>query len=234
MEKYTLALCDDEDFVHNRVGGLLNKLTKIYQKEIILLHFYSIEEFIGTVNQIDCLLLDLEMPQRDRNGIAKKIWHGHRKYPIIILSNQMERYQEAFRMGAFRFLTKPLSEQDFLEAIGTLLLMRKNEKTVKIYRNRRPYEVDIENILYITSQSSHSLIYTADTEYRSDYSLKKWMETLNAPSFFQCHKSYIVNLNEATAIMHNIIFLSTGEKVPVGRRHKSACIRAMTELGISI
>lgn len=135
---------------------------------------------------------------------------------------------------AFYFLTKPLSEEDLFEAISVFLLKKESEKIVRIYKNRQLYEINIEDILYITSQSSHSLIYTANEEYRSDCSLKKWGNTLLCiPYFFQCHKSYIVNLNKVTAIRQNIILLSTGEKVLVSRRRRTACIHTMVELGIT-
>lgn len=137
MEKYTLALCDDKDFVHNRIVDLLNKSEKIFQIEFILLHFYSITEIIEAeaTNQIDCLLLDMELQSKNLDEIAKKIWSGHRKYPIIMISNQIEQYQKAFQIGAFRFLTKPLLEQDFFEAIGDFLFKQQNQKKVRIYRN---------------------------------------------------------------------------------------------------
>ena len=88
MNKFTLALCDDEDFVHDRIGSLLEEFTEALHIEFILLHFYSASELIETVHRIDCLLLDMEMPEIDGIVAARKIRHQHKEYPIIILAGQ--------------------------------------------------------------------------------------------------------------------------------------------------
>jgi len=172
MKNFTLALCDNVDFVNNRIGGLLRESRET----------------------LDC----------------QKIY-GNKKFCILM---------------------KAISDLKLFEVIKSVLLTMTHRENVIIYHDRQPYEIAADDILYITSQLSHSLIYTKNQDFRSDNSLKKWMEELDSPLFFQCHKSYIVNLKKVSTLKNNIIILSSGERIPVSRRHKMCFIRTMIELDI--
>ena len=83
-----------------------------------------------------------------------------------------------------------------------------------------------KDILFVEAGDSASCLYTKKSEYRSDYSLKKWNEILDDRIFFQCHKSYLVNLGMIDRIEKQIVWLLSGDKIQVSRRLYQPLLKA--------
>lgn len=218
MKSLTLGVCDDEEYVHVEIDRLLNEFEELTNIPHTLYHFYNTKELLETACCLDCLLLDIAIPDMDGIAAAKILRRHHKNYPIIILTSQIERYKEAFEIQAFRFVTKPIIDTELFHALNAVLAKHFGEETLTVYLNRQPFEIASKDILYIESRSSHSTVYTENNKFRSENTLKKWLEILNRHIFFQCHKSYIINLANIEEIDKNIAYLTTKEKIPVSRR----------------
>lgn len=74
-------------------------------------HIYSAQELLSFQKEIDFLLLDIDMPKMDGIAAARILNARGIDYKIVMLTSKSERFKEAFRIGAFRFVTKPVSEE---------------------------------------------------------------------------------------------------------------------------
>ncbi|WRK53999.1 LytTR family DNA-binding domain-containing protein [Coprobacillaceae bacterium CR2/5/TPMF4] len=81
------------------------------------------------------------------------------------------------------------------------------------------YEINIDNILYIESYRNEIIIHTKLLDYSRRFSLKKILKELDN-RFVQCHKSYLVNIENVTSLFYDHLEINNIIKIPVGRKYQ--------------
>lgn len=81
------------------------------------------------------------------------------------------------------------------------------------------YEINIDNILYIESYRNEIIIHTKLLDYSRRFSLKKILKELDN-CFVQCHKSYLVNIENVTSLFYDHLEINNIIKIPVGRKYQ--------------
>ncbi len=214
------GLCDDEEYVHITIEKMIMKYCKEEGIDIHLTHFYSVNSLLNSDEKLDFLLLDIEVAKMDGIEAALKLRRRGMDYHIIMLSAHEERYRDAFKIGAFRFVPKPVKEEEFYMALNDVRIHFAGLKKVKVFRDGVAFQIVQRDILYVESCHTITQIYTRCMEYRSEMTMAAWETCLDKRIFFRCHKSYIVNMGGIEKITDNEIYLITGERIPVSRRMK--------------
>lgn len=230
-QKLILGLCDDEEAIHRSLERKFDeyKETKVY--EIELQHFYSAKELLNFRGEMDALLLDIDMPQMD--GIEAAHYMNKRgiSYKIIMLTSKTHRYKEAFQIGAFRFVSKPIEEEELFQAIDDVWERSLGKKAVTLYSNRRPTTVCQRDIYYIMADGTQTVVFMKHTSCRSEKSLEQWEQELEREMFLRTHRSYIVNLGKIESIGKEITLVS-GEKILMSKRKRKEVESAYMEYDI--
>lgn len=234
MMKIVIGLCDDEKHIHEKVKKLVKEHAGEAGIVYEMIHFYSAKELLASKDELDVLLLDIDMPEMDGIEAAHCLKKRGISYKIIMLTAMEKRYKEAFKINAFRFVTKPIVETEFYEALDEASKRKPGMEHEKVYADGIAREVMQRDMMYLMADRDVSLIFTKSAEYQSEVSLRKWMERLDGSLFFQCHKSYIVNLDKITSFQKNIVILESGEKVPVSRRKRIELENAYMEYDTKI
>lgn len=229
MKRIIIGLCDDELFVYKEVKQLLLEYQKIYQRECEVIYYPNAQSLLEANDSLECLLLDIEMPQMDGIELAKRLNRQGREYRIVMLTGRVDRYKEAFQIQAFRFVSKPIVKEELFEALDDVQKQRLGEREVCVYRDNVAYTLPQRDIIFIMANKASTIIYTLKQDYRSEMLLKDWETELDTRLFFRCHKSYIVNLSRIEEIKKDEIIVSTGERLPVSRREKNSLRQAFME-----
>lgn len=214
-----VALCDDEEVTHKIVEKYLKEWAEEYGETYELHHFFSGEEILDAEPCWDVLFLDIRMPGIDGIETAYRLNQGDRQYKIVILSWITEVFKEAFRVGAYRFVTKPVCTEEIWEALNAVRMSMLEQQKVVAFRDKKKYSICQKDILYISGRGSETEVYTKAYSYRSDLSLNGWEKQLDEGMFFRCHRSYIVNLCKIKEIDEKIHLLD-GEIVLLSRRRR--------------
>lgn len=222
----TVGICDDEVCIHDEVTELIAGYAEQNGMSVHLLHYYTAKELLEAKEEMELLLLDIEMAQMDGIEAAYKLRIRGINYKIVMLSAREDRYRDAFKIGAFRFVPKPIETRELYRAIDAVCEHLVGLEKVTVFRDNVAYQIVQRDIEYIEANRASTIVYTAQCEYRSENSLTMWSELLDARVFFRCHKSYIVNMGKIEDIKQNTIFMVTGEKVNVSRRIKTALLNA--------
>ena len=135
-----IAICDDEEipirYIKNKLEQELQKMeVTSYQLDI----YYSGVDLLKNKKTYDILLLDIEMPEMDGFSVAKGMNQLKKKPLIIFLTSHREFMSKGYHVKAFRYLLKPISDQEFQEAIFSAIkeitsfqgVMKKTEKAKK-------------------------------------------------------------------------------------------------------
>lgn len=81
--------------------------------------------------------------------------------------------------------------------------------------------IKLSDILYVESQKHCAFVHTNNGIIKSNYCLAKIENMIQEESFYRCHKSYIVNINEIYFYKGSVIHMSNGENVYISRRRLS-------------
>jgi len=118
---------------------------------------------------------------------------------------------EAIDRAIKRIETKRLAKQ------GKATTPVKSAK-IGIPNNKGIDSISIDDILYLESINKCTRVVTAHGEYISSSNLGKFKELTDKYSFFQVHRSYIINLHRIVRYeMEGIVIMPDKKEIPVSK-----------------
>lgn len=231
-EPIKIGLCDDEACVHETVSDMIKKYQEERGCNIEVIQFFSAMELLAAEENIQILLLDIDMPQMDGIEAAFRLRAQDKNCRIIILTSKRERFKDAFKIRAYRFVTKPIDIGELEEALDdardtllgyTQVELKIGTVTCKAFQ----YQID-----YLQACGDYVKIHVGGNVYESTRTLKSWKEELDSRLFIDCHKSYIANLKSVKKAQKDAFLLENGEKIPIARRRRAAAMQMFIEFDI--
>jgi len=114
-----LSVVDDDEMLRESLPELLREFGFAARA------FSSGQEFLSSnyVDETRCLILDVAMPEMSGLDLQQELKRRGQAIPIIFISGQKDEHvrKQAFRQGAVKFLYKPFSDSDLLEAVNAAL-----------------------------------------------------------------------------------------------------------------
>lgn len=115
MSSHPVYLVDDDEAVRRALCLLLSTVG------IDAMEFADPQAFLGQVGRLKpgCLILDIRMPAISGLKLQERLGELHIDWPTIVISGHgdIDACRRAFRNGAIDFLSKPVDEQDLIDAI---------------------------------------------------------------------------------------------------------------------
>ncbi|MDC6361843.1 MULTISPECIES: LytR/AlgR family response regulator transcription factor [Flavobacteriaceae] len=184
-------------------------------------------EFLKNAS-VDLMFLDIHLPKINGIDFLKSIQDP----PNVILTTAFSEYAlEGYDLNVVDYLLKPFSFQRFLQAVNKV-----NKKPDSDFKNggtlssavqeiyvkssHEHIKVAVDDILTISSDSDYTEIRLEHRKILSNESLRHWVSVLEPPQFFQVHKSHIINTKKIDKISGNLVYLTNGAKIPIGRAYK--------------
>lgn len=128
-------------------------------------------------------------------------------------------------MRAVRYLLKPVSEEQFFEALDYALSLTKLE-TEKIYPVKTKnglVAIPYSKIEYIENYSRILNIFQTDGESVKSIFIRKSFdeeirEIAQDKRFMQVHKSFLINMNYVNKLTQNTILMESGKSIPISKK----------------
>lgn len=192
--------------------------------ECDIYNFFSAQELLASRERYNIILLDIDMPEIDGIQAAEKLNQRGMQYNIIMLTSKRERFKEAFKIGATRFVTKPIDQEELFEALDNAFESCLGFEKITVKYKGNDCVMRQRDIYMIEAQRDYVKIYSKDKIFESSQSLKVFAEQLDKRIFILVHRSYLVNMMYIYDICNDYLELVDGKRVPVSRR-KSAEVR---------
>lgn len=201
------------------------------------------------VNDIDCIFLDIEMPEMD--GFQFLEIFPERSFSIIITTAYDQYAIKAIKEKALDYLLKPIDSDDLIECVEKMKAIKSstnlNDKLEKTLENlmlkSQTYQrkisvscdgklifLDQEDIVYCESDGNYCTVYLENKEIiLLTQKLKFMEEKLINSNFFRIHNSYLINLNKVKEYHRNdsYVVLSNHIKLPVSRLKKDTFLNKL-------
>lgn len=217
-----IAVCEDEQPIREYIKRLTEQSSDVHVST-----FERGEDLLKEKTVFDIILLDISLDLNEKdaiNGIEVAKMIREKSGAIIIFITALKEYVfEAFDVGAFHYLLKPIDEQKFEEVIGNAIGQIKKRQVVEplvIKSNGGYIQIPVNNIIYAENEARKIVIYTKNMDDDS-YSFYEKMEDLErrlGDRFFRSHRGYLVNLAEVRRYDTTTIILKNGVSVYLAKQ----------------
>lgn len=222
-EQMRIAICDDDPEFRQTISGFLKPYRSIYP-ELTESEFGSGEELVKAYSRrqsFDILFLDIKMKDVDGIQAAQKIRASDIDVIIIFVTSYTEFVPDTFRVGAFQFLLKPVSESDFKRDFERAAdYFRISHFKYRIRWKETTVALEVKDIYYIEAANRHLLVFTAESKFECVGRIAEEEKKLTGYNIVKCHQSYMVNLSYVRQIDNSKVYLANGKQIPVSRKHK--------------
>ena len=210
-----IAICDDEKLIRNDIWERLSRQTPASDIDT----FQSGEELLESDVTYDLVILDIEMSGISGMQTAEILRQRKKESLIIFLTSYSQWMPDAFKVRAFRFLTKPINDREFMEAVAEAQEEITGHVKILVETKGQMVLVNQHDIVYCEAFGDGTYIYTKEEVLESSKPLKYWKETLDAEHFYQVHKTYIIALRYVRIVHDKDVQMNyVNAAIPVSRR----------------
>jgi len=181
----------------------------------------------------DLLFLDLNMPALNGKNILDL---KQDKSKVIMVTSDQEFAAESYRYeDVVDYLVKPIKYDRFVEGVKRCQQIMQKEvelpspdsdsKQIMVKEGNKWIPINLDTILFIKSDSNYCIISCRDKSIMTLVNLKVLLTKL--PShFIQCHRSYIVNMQNIDHFTKEEIALGD-HVIPISNKQKSLVFNFM-------
>jgi DNA-binding LytR/AlgR family response regulator len=176
---------------------------------------------IQSGTNVDVCFLDIIMPNTNGITLAKKLRANNFAGEIVFLTATNDFAHESYSVKAFDYLLKPITCENVKKVMSALQNLwakaDKNGLLVKTQGARR--FIAFRDISYIEATAHYTNINLLDASIVEAHIAFSEMAKHLLPDsrFAQCHRSYMLNLNEIITIKKDEAIMKNDKKVPISR-----------------
>ena len=193
MNRLRCIVVDDEPLACRLIASYVDRTDNLE----LFGSFTSAQQALDAINSVepDIAFLDIQMPELTGLDIARRINGSTR---IVFTTAYRDFAVEGFQVNALHYLLKPISYQEFLQAVERAGAVTQDPKQyITVKSEYRLIRIPVDDILYIEGLKDYIKIYI-DGQPRPVLTLMsmKSIETLLPnDSFMRVHRSYIANID---------------------------------------
>ena len=209
-----IAICDDEKNIRELIG---NKVLKQFP-EAEMLFYSSGDELLLSDKDIDILFLDIQMSGRNGMETARELRKMDKKTIIIFVTAVEEYVFQAFDVGAFHYIVKPIDDCKFTDILQRAVeewnlqstdTKENKEKYLMINNGGVHTKVIIDDITYAEVFNRKVVIHKMN-ETIEYYGKMSDLEAVAGDNFFRPHRAYLINFKYVEKYDASTIYLEKG------------------------
>jgi DNA-binding LytR/AlgR family response regulator len=232
VETIKIAVCDDEKNIRSYLVSLIRK----QDIECSIIEYDSADAYLLDGREHDLIFLDIEMDDFGTGlngmGLARHIRGMEvQKQPIIIFVTGYEKYvYDAFDVGAFQYLVKPIDEQKFAEvfgrATGQIVSEAEQRKKKLVIQYGGEGKVILLNDIYYMESRNHNIILYLKNGNIEYYAKIGDLEKELAEQFYRIHRGYLINLFHVEGYDRTEVRMANGDRLLLSRYKYDGFVQA--------
>ena len=219
-----LIICDDNPIELQRLQERLEAYKKEKNKNIRTVcyeHSAVLYDDLDRKQMGDIYILDIDMPVMSGLELAQKIHAIDMNIPVIFLTAHPEYASSAFKVQAFRYVSKMQIETELREAVDNAIQYRKSYANFPALRSKQMEIVFAFLMTKFSMQKKWEKNIELHTLFRSFLyrdDMKRLLEALNDSRFVRIDRSCMVNLDFVEGYTEHFVQIAGAPELPVSRR----------------
>ena len=214
-----IAICDDNENFLLEAANQLSSLPMVDDVSV----FSDLASFLRSAKSgkaCDAVLMDIDFND-DSTGMdaAAELYKLCPQTKVIYVTGNIEYSQQVFlqRANLSGFLTKPINPQLLQANLQKVIDDTSIEEPALVLKQSGTViHIPFRDIIFIESKG-HTVETHTHKEIIVSYQRLNNITPLLPRGFYQCHKSYIVNMGQIQRFKPGEILLKSGQIVPVSR-----------------
>lgn len=215
-----IAICDDEKEIRNNI----ERNIRLIYADVSIVQFEDGKTLLAYTEQIDILFLDIQMQPIDGMETARELRKAGSRMTIIFVTAIEEYVFQAFDVGAFHYLVKPIEQVKFFEVLRKAVEEQKSKKRkslreepcIAVKKGAMTQKIFLCDISYLEIFNRKVIAHKTDGEIEFYGKLVELEESLGS-NFVRCHRAYIVNLRYVLKYDASSITLESGVNIPLAK-----------------
>ena len=204
-----ILICDDDSLMIQQIQKYIRlffETNHLKCPEIVC--YSSGEALLSDKGTKDIVFLDIEMPGMNGIFAGNELKKQNKNTIIFVVTSYSEYLDEAMRFHVFRYLSKPLDKQRFFRNMKDAITYY-NATTIKVPVETKEgiYTLPAAYIIAVEAQGRKVIVHTIKRDFISVHNMEYWLNLLPENSFFQTHRSFIINFEHITDFDHTTIHL---------------------------
>lgn len=230
-----IGICDDEPYVIEVLSKKIQEVRDRNDWNISISSYTSGKSLLEEEKKPDVVFLDIDMPDLDGIETGKKLQKINSECKIVMATGRTDKFKDAFRIHAFRFVTKPFQQSEIEEAIQAVLYTKIELKMVELYGKRNLYHVCQRDIMYAMSYDGYTEFMVTgkngERTLRKDCALSEVEKMLSKELFFRVNRQYMINMAKIADYRQGKVFIG-GKQIMLSRRRKKEFEQAYVEFDL--
>lgn len=239
-----IAICDDD----KKICGLFEEKIKAVYQNADIKSFYNADDLWNTAKKEpkrvpDILLLDIQMSRMNGMELARKLRNIGWKTILIFITAYADYVFDAFDVGAFHYLVKPVSDNKLEEVLhkaaeqleqkksdlenadsADFHFSKNDERRITIKSGGVHTTVKVSDIIYAEVFNRKIVLHTT-TDCIEYYGKLKSLEEELGSDFYRPHRAYLVNMKYVMKYDNSVIFLQNGQ-VMMAKQNYAGFVKA--------
>lgn len=217
-----IAICEDNREHLEILEEMVNRWAKTSNEQVIIGRYQSAEQFLFCMKDephYDLAFLDIQMAKINGLQLARMIREEDRLIFLVFTTALKQYAPKGYEVSAFRYLIKPLQEEEVFQALtnaGSMIEDRKREAVI-ITQGDDSRRIFKDEIYYIEVENHHIILHLKEETIRFKAKLKEFETQFREPQFCKCHRSYIVNLKYTGKISREGVEMEGKEVLPISK-----------------
>lgn len=214
---FTCIIIDDEP---DAIELLAGQLELLFNNLEITGRYTKWEEALNALRKTepDIVFMDISMPGKNGMELLRLIPESESE--IIFVTAHEEYALKAFEFATSGYLLKPVDDVELLRSVQKAMQrVQKKKQAVQaqpvkigIPDSKGVTYVNIADIQYLEAVNGYTKVVINNNVLLSSFNLRKFIMVIDDKSFFQVHRSFVVNLAAVSR------YKSTGEIVMQDQR----------------
>ena len=219
---YRVAVCDDVEWDLTEIAAVTAGLLKASGTAFAVERFHSAAELLAARTRgasWDLILLDIMMDGKDGIELAEALRASGDETDLIFITSSPEYALAGYRTYPASYLLKPLTKEKLGPVLSRCLERREKLPSLVLdVLNGGKITLMLGEIRYIEVYRRELVVHGKDRALSCVGPLNAVLDELPEESFYHCHRSYVVNLNQVSGVRKYCFLLRGGEEVPIAVR----------------
>ena len=229
-----ILICDDDAGQQEQLRGLVGRLMGAGVSVTACDSVDRLERTLEKAPSPDVVLMDIELGQNLCGiDVVKRLFPAGSGVQVIYITGHIEYCTRVYETEHVSFLVKPVQKEELKAALDRALKQVEagGRAGIVIHAGTQLRFLPFSELRYLESAGRKIRFCCGDQVYESYARLKDTVRELD-DRFYQCHKSFVVNLDYVASCDGRDFALTTGERVPISGRYrvaaKSAFLRRLS------
>ena len=221
--KMRIAICDDDVQMIRLLKPLIYRYANEHRYDFVIEEFYSGESLLKSNLAFDIIFLDYKMNNLNGLDTAKQLRKRNAGNVIIFITSYTHFVFDAFKVNAFRFLVKPITEKKIHETLDDYFSMFGNDYPILLRSERDTLCIDTKEIVFLEADNKHCVIHLANHKLiRCSKTMAVVSKLMPRNHFYKVNRAFIVNFNYIDRYNSDEIIFTNNEHVHISRNYLTA------------